>query len=82
VNYVLVDNATARPTLGTFAGLAQGSIVTVGTTDLRLTYAFAADGDGVFNDVALVPVPEPTAAVVAGMAGMAGLLAARRRRRA
>jgi autotransporter-associated beta strand protein len=66
---------------GTFAGLAQDSIVTnYGGFDWKISYTADSTGNSFTggNDVALMAVPEPTAALLGGL----GLLTLLRRRRA
>jgi len=78
--FILSNDSTDAIT-GTFSGLAQGSIVTVGGHDFEISYtgditsnSFAGAG----NDIALMAVPEPAPAVL----GSVGLLLLLRRRRA
>ncbi|MBO0950849.1 cellulose binding domain-containing protein [Fibrella forsythiae] len=47
-SYVIIDNTSNTPVSGTFAGLAEGSILTVGSIRFQLTYQ-----GGTGNDVAL-----------------------------
>ena len=52
-SFVLIDNAGAGATTGTFAGLPQGAMMTNGATVLQISY-----NGGTGNDVVLtVPVP-------------------------
>jgi hypothetical protein len=83
----LINNTGAGAVTGTFAGLAEGDIVTLGTlgdttytAQISYTGNYAsglADGSG--NDVVLHNVvPSPASAVALGLGG---LMAMRRRRR-
>ncbi|SFC66237.1 alginate lyase family protein [Spirosoma endophyticum] len=47
-SYVIVDNTSSSPVTGTFNGLAEGSMVTLGTNSFQITYL-----GGTGNDVAL-----------------------------
>ncbi len=55
--FVIIDNDDNDAVTGTFAGLAEGASVTVGTNVLRLTYV-----GGTGNDVALTVLNVPFAA--------------------
>ncbi|MDP4626481.1 MAG: hypothetical protein NWT08_15250 [Akkermansiaceae bacterium] len=77
----LVTNDGSDAVTGTFTGLAQGAVVTnFGGFDWAISYL--ADSVGITstggNDIALVAVPEPSAALL----GALGVLALLRRRRA
>lgn len=55
-SFEIIDNDGADPVSGTFTGLSEGAIFTVGSTTFSITYA---GGDG--NDVVLnVGTPQPT----------------------
>jgi hypothetical protein len=74
--FVIVRNDGADPVVGQFAG---GSLVTIDGKKFAVDYAFDADGDGKFNDVALLAFgaalgPDPcdpsrTALYVSGTTG-------------
>jgi len=77
--FVLLNDGTDAIT-GTFSGLAQNDIVAShGGYDWRISYSADASGSSFLggNDIALVAVPEPEAALLGGL----GLLALFRRRR-
>jgi fibronectin-binding autotransporter adhesin len=77
--FILVNDGSDAIT-GTFTGLANNSIFNVSGKDYQISY-FADSASNSFaggNDVALMAIPEPTAAVLMGMAGLA-LLGYRRR---
>jgi autotransporter-associated beta strand protein len=86
VYWIAVDSGTGSVT-GTFAGLLEGDTVTLGTFagdtwTAQISYAGNFDTgliDGSGNDIVLYNVVPAPGAV--GLLGMAGLLAARRRRR-
>ncbi|NEU70080.1 T9SS type A sorting domain-containing protein [Spirosoma agri] len=48
-SYIIIDNTSSNAVMGTFAGLAEGSVVTVGSIRFQITYL-----GGTGNDVALV----------------------------
>ncbi|GAB3740742.1 cellulose binding domain-containing protein [Spirosoma lituiforme] len=48
-SYIIIDNTSGNAVMGTFAGLAEGSVVTVGSIRFQITYL-----GGTGNDVALV----------------------------
>ncbi|MBX7212006.1 MAG: IPT/TIG domain-containing protein, partial [Verrucomicrobiaceae bacterium] len=52
--FILIDNDGTDAVIGTFAGLAQGAIVSVNGVDKLITYT---GGDG--NDVVLIPAAAP-----------------------
>ncbi|HUJ11384.1 MAG TPA: PEP-CTERM sorting domain-containing protein [Verrucomicrobiae bacterium] len=62
----IVTNATGNAVLGEFAGLSEGSVFTVGSTDLQITYL-----GGTGNDIVLTVVPEPSSLglIVFGLLG-------------
>jgi autotransporter-associated beta strand protein len=62
---------------GTFAGLADDSLLTVGATQFRISYNGVNNND---SAVTLVAIPEPGSATLL-VGGVAGLLGMRRRRR-
>ena len=64
---------------GTFSGLAQGGLVTFNGFDWRISYSADSTGNTFTggNDVALMAVPEPSAALLGGL----GLLVLLRRRK-
>jgi MYXO-CTERM domain-containing protein len=77
--FILLNDGTDAIT-GTFSGLAQNDIVAShGGYDWRISYSADASGSSFLggNDIALVAVPEPEAALLGGL----GLLALLRRRR-
>jgi len=69
----IITNATGNAVLGTFAGLADGSVFDADGTDLQITY----DG-GAGNDVVLTVVPEPSSLMLAA-SGLVMLMVFRRR---
>ena len=71
----IITNMTGNAILGTFAGLADGSTFTAGSTDLQITY-FGGTG----NDVVLSVVPEPSSLMLTA-AGLALMTVVRRRSR-
>jgi len=80
----LVVNDGADPITGTFSNYAEGASFSLGSQAWKLTYLANNTGlnAGAFtggNDVALMAIPEPSAALVVGGLGMLALL---RRRRA
>lgn len=84
--FILLNDGSDGVT-GTFAGLAEGSTVSFGGADFRISYraesgltTAASFGNADGNDVALIAVPEPSSAV-ALLGGIALLLAVRRRGR-
>lgn len=77
--FILLNDG-ADAVSGTFSSLAQNAVVTnFGGFDWKISYT-ANSGTGLFtggNDVALMAVPEPRAAIIGGL----GMLALLRRRR-
>lgn len=76
--FVIVNNANSASTItGQFA---QGNAVTLAGNIFNVLYSYAADADGIGNDIALQAVPEPgTWAMMLGGVGM--LLGYQRSRR-
>jgi hypothetical protein len=77
--FILVNDG-ADAISGTFTGLNEGSTFTVGGQDYQITYQANFETTPSFtggNDVALLAVPEPAAALLGGL-GMLGLLRRRR----
>lgn len=77
--FVLVDLGNAGSAIaGTFAGLAEGSLLTVGGTTFEISYL-----GGTGNDLTLTAVPEPamTAALLAGVAALGAVFWRSRQRR-
>src|SRR5439155_15925819 len=58
-SYVIINNDGTDPVVGTFAGLPNGGVITVGTNSFKILYA---GGDG--NDVVLVENTSPTVVYV------------------
>jgi autotransporter-associated beta strand protein len=74
MQFKIIDNTSPNPTMGTFAGLAEGAQLPIGINLFQISYT---GGDG--NDVTLtnlVPEPASISTIVLG----AGLLSFRRRR--
>lgn len=57
--YTLIDNTGANPVTGTFAGLAQGAVLTLSGIQFQISYT---GGDG--NDVVLTQVSNSTPATL------------------
>jgi hypothetical protein len=72
--FPIIDNLSNMPVSGTFRGLPEGSVISVGDDQFQITYQ---GGDG--NDVVLtvLSVPEPSMGLAATL-GAAGLLLRRR----
>ena len=75
----LIFNDGTDPISGTFAGLPEGSLYTLGSQQYTISYLGNADGGTVGNDLVLRPVPEPTAAGLSLLAACMGLAARRRK---
>lgn len=72
VRFVLLENVSASSSTGTFANAPPGAVLEIGQTQYTIEYGFAADADGVANDVVLRAVPEPRAfLLLAAAAGWA-----------
>jgi autotransporter-associated beta strand protein len=79
--FILLNDAADAIT-GTFSGLAQGAVVTnFGGFDWQIGYTADSTGNSFTggNDVALMAIPEPSSAL---LSGLASLLLLRRRRTA
>jgi autotransporter-associated beta strand protein len=77
--FILLNDGTDAVT-GTFAGLPQGAVVTsYGGFDWQISYSADSSGNTFTggNDIALMAVPEPSAALL-GLLGWAALLRRRR----
>jgi fibronectin-binding autotransporter adhesin len=77
--FFIFNNDGADPITGTFDGIADNSIITIGTQEFRISYDadfVSATLDG-GNDVALLAVPEPGSAALLLLG--AGILIRRRR---
>jgi autotransporter-associated beta strand protein len=77
--FFIIRNNLSDAVSGTFSGLADGSSVFAGLQEFKISYFANAEGSPSFtggNDVALMAVPEPAAAVLGGL----GLLMLLRRR--
>lgn len=76
--FILLNDGTDAVT-GTFSGLADGSTFTLGGSEFKISYFADSTGNSFTggNDVALMVVPEPGAALL----GSLGVLALLRRRR-
>jgi hypothetical protein len=79
-NILLVNNQLNDPVNGLFTNFGElDPVFSFGGTAYLLTYQYEAGGDGQFNDIALLAVPEPAALIV--WAVLLGLAACRIRRR-
>lgn len=83
VFYIILNNG-AGTTTGTLGGVAEGGSLVIGAQEFQISYTsdFGGAGfevNGAGNDVALIAVPEPTAASL--LAATVALLGLRRRRR-
>jgi autotransporter-associated beta strand protein len=77
--FFIIKNNLSDAVAGTFSGLADGSSVFAGLQEFKISYFANAEGIPSFtggNDVALMAVPEPAAAMLGGL----GLLMLLRRR--
>ena len=81
----IIENSGFNPVTGTFAGLAQGSLLHLGDQYFEISYEANFAGEGApansmtgGNDVGLIAVPEPHSFA---LLGLAALLALARRRR-
>ncbi len=77
--FILLNDGVDAIT-GTYSGLAQGAVFTSGGYDWQISYIANSGGSPSFtggNDIALMAIPEPSAALLGGL----GLLALMRRRR-
>ncbi len=57
--FVIVNNGSASPTGGSFAGLGEGAIITLGGTQLKISYVGGDGNDVVLTAIAAAP-PTPT----------------------
>ena len=57
MTFTIVENSSASPTIGFFAGLSEGSTFTVGSNTFQINYGVGAGA----NDVQITVVPEPGA---------------------
>lgn len=76
--FLILNDGTDEVT-GTFTGLAENSVFSQGGSSFRITYGADSDSNSFTggNDVALIVVPEPSAALLA-LLGLSGLLRRRR----
>jgi autotransporter-associated beta strand protein len=78
--FFILENDVSDAIVGTFAGLANNAIVTIGGNDFQIGY-FGDSTTNSFtgsNDVVLMAVPEPSVPLLGALA--LGVFAARRRR--
>ncbi len=80
-DYFVVLNDGTDAITGTFTGLAEGGMFSVGDKDFTITYTANAEGMSLTggNDVAFTVVPEPGSAMLL-LGGIATMLGVRRRR--
>lgn len=75
-SFDILANTTGSAITGTFNGLAEGSQIVIGSTDLSITYL-----GGTGHDVVLTVVPEPSTLTLAGLGLLGACLLKRRVRK-
>lgn len=81
--FTIIQNTSATPTSGQFAGLPEGSTLNIGANTYQITYQGNSGLDStnnLANDVLLVAVPEPSTYAMLGL-GAALLIGIQRFRR-